>query len=405
MSSINTPATTTLKDSDTVKTSANISHVLDTRNPVATFEGGKLYMAGNLKVLELHGSYRSMGRQYGVLMKKDLSEIYDIISADFGKKPGVNYDGLLKVGRSIYKSCPQRYKEILSGIAETSGLGLDKELIIDSIEYSYLLSKDKCSAIAAWGNYASGGLLVFGRNYDYSPTLARYASVVVYNPDDGSIPVASVTFTGCIYVTTGMNEKGLFLELNTGGPSLILAYSNKVSAPVTLFSFMEDSQDLDQLDMRFHTSHPHCAYIINVADQKEACSYEWAPFDVRRRGPDRDGLLVATNHYLDPSWGIQMLGDTFLGGETIDLGNTKKRRENLLALGEKYKGKFTPETMMKIVSIPLEKGGAFIAQQDASRQMVATCYQIVAVPKDRKIWVRIPEHQDWVEIDLKPLFS
>jgi hypothetical protein len=377
---------------------------VDGRNPVAAFERGKLYMAGNLKVLQLHGSYREMGRQYGALMKDDLNEMYDIISADFGKKPGINYDGLLKVGRSIYQSCPQRYKEILGGIAETSGLGLDKELIIDSIEYSYLLSKEKCSGIAAWGNYTSGGPLVFGRNYDYA-TMEDYVSVVVYNPDDGSIPVASVSYTGCIYVTTGMNKKGLFLELNTGGPSLILAYSNKVSAPVTLFSFLEDSQDLDQLDMRFHTSYPHCAYIINVADQKGASSYEWAPFDVRHRGPDRDGLLVATNHYIDPSWGIQMLGDTLIGGETVDLANTKKRRENLLALGEKYKGKFTPETMMEVISIPLENGGAFITHQDASRQMVATSYQVVAVPKDLKIWVRIPGHQDWTEVDLKPLFS
>gem|GEM_PF-4856456 len=42
-------------------------------------------------------------------------------------------------------------------------------------------------SIAAWGNYTSGGPLVFGRNYDNGPKLAEFVSVVVYNPEDGSI--------------------------------------------------------------------------------------------------------------------------------------------------------------------------------------------------------------------------
>jgi hypothetical protein len=78
-------------------------------------------MAGNLKVVQLHGSYRDMGRQYGALMKNDLNEMYDNISADFGKKPGANYEGFLKVGREYYNSYPQRYREVLNGIGETSG--------------------------------------------------------------------------------------------------------------------------------------------------------------------------------------------------------------------------------------------------------------------------------------------
>ena len=31
----------------------------------STFEGGKLYSAGQIKVVELTGDYRQMGRQYG----------------------------------------------------------------------------------------------------------------------------------------------------------------------------------------------------------------------------------------------------------------------------------------------------------------------------------------------------
>jgi hypothetical protein len=35
----------------------------------AEFEGGKLYRAGKIGVVELTGSYRQMGRQYGTLLR------------------------------------------------------------------------------------------------------------------------------------------------------------------------------------------------------------------------------------------------------------------------------------------------------------------------------------------------
>jgi hypothetical protein len=54
--------------------------------------------------------------------------------------------------------------------------------------------------------------------------------------------------------------------------------------------------------------------------------------------------------------------------------------------------------MMEVMSIPLENGGAFRAPN-------VTSYQIVAVPKDLKVWIRVPEVQEWTEVDLKPLFT
>ncbi len=43
---------------------------------VSEFEGGKLYRAGQVRVLELTGSYRQMGRQYGDLAKDDLRAMH-----------------------------------------------------------------------------------------------------------------------------------------------------------------------------------------------------------------------------------------------------------------------------------------------------------------------------------------
>jgi len=58
---------------------------------------------------------------------------------------------------------------------------------------------------------------------------------------------------------------------------------------------------------------------------------DWATFDLKRAIPSRDGFLASTNHFVNPEWG--------LANPPGDPNNTTLRRNNLLVLGEKYKGK------------------------------------------------------------------
>jgi hypothetical protein len=53
---------------------------------------------------------------------------------------------------------------------------------------------------------------------------------------------------------------------------------------------------------------------------------------------------------VDPNWNIAQVDDR-MGAMTM------KRYQNLLALGEKYRGIFSPQTMMKVLDTPIEKGG------------------------------------------------
>lgn len=64
---------------------------------------------------------------------------------------------------------------------------------------------------------------------------------------------------------------------------------------------------------------------------------------------------------------------------------------------ELNKGRFTPATMMKVISTPLEKGGCFRTRY--------TCYEVVAVPELLQLWVRVPASGDWSQMDLAPLFK
>ena len=56
---------------------------------VQKFEGGVRYAVGSMNVVELHGTWRAMGRQYGALLAPELRHVYEaaIIGEVALKKP------------------------------------------------------------------------------------------------------------------------------------------------------------------------------------------------------------------------------------------------------------------------------------------------------------------------------
>lgn len=356
------------------------------------FEGGCLYSAGRIKVVELKGTYREMGRQYGALLKGDLGAIYNAIGKVFVEKHKVSPDLLAKVAGAIFDRYPQRYKEILYGMAETSGLERKKIILINAIEWFPKigrLSFGRCSGIAVWGPYTGRGPIVFGRNNDDDPLYFDFARMVVavFKPTDGSIPVALINYAGVIYNATGMNAYGLFSELNAG-PWLGFSLE-RVSIFTTLFSYLQKYHDLAEFDRAMRSTLVDISSIINVADPGRAYSYECSLWDTRRRDEDAEGIVVATNAFSLPGWNISLTDPKH------EPDKSQMRKSNLLALAAKYKGAIDPAVMMKMLDVPFDEGGA----------TTGTIYQVVASPAELKIWLKVPGLQDWVEIPLKELFA
>jgi hypothetical protein len=102
---------------------------------------------------------------------------------------------------------------------------------------------------------------------------------------------------------------------------------------------------------------------------------------------DSTGLLASTNHFVGSSWNLAQVDDR-VGGMTM------RRRNNLLSLGEKFKGGFNPDVMMKILDTTLEEGGATVE---------GTIYQIIAVPQRLEFWLKVRGIQDWTLIPLRSL--
>jgi len=361
---------------------------------VSAYQGAKLYKAGKFNVLVLKGNYRQMGRQYGRLMKKDLGDMYNLaIEGKFINDQHFTYEMLKRITADFYQNYPARIQAIVEGMAETSGLEKEKLVMLAQVVtlVGYTKTGIHCSAIAAWADYTAGGPLVFGRNFDYPlyfKEFARFMTVVVYNPDDGSVPVAQIGYAGQMDTLTAMNRAGIFTEINdgavSGGYDLM---NNKLAITIMPFTFLLDSSTIEQLDSAIRTTKADYAILYNVADKTAAYSYEWSVNDVHRRDGDDKGLLVATNHFVDPAWkSPEPEGDPY---------DTIARRKNLLALGRMYKGRFNAQAMMEILDIPYDKGGV-------TRDWAI--YQVVAMPQGLDFWLKAPGYQDWTHIELGKLF-
>jgi len=383
-----------------------------------TFEKGKLYENSKINVAVLEGNYYEMGRQYGELLKDEIREFYKTAIEGNIINNNLSIFERLKgfIGKMVWSGYPQRQKEIFRGMSQTSGLSVNQLVILDqNVAITHILmgmssasqTLDACSFIAAWADYTKDGKMVCGRNLDWLPALkdyARFLTVIVFNPTDGSNSVATIIYAGMVGIISGINDKGLFAETNDGTSTMgNVGYGNRSACSTEMLGFLLDADTMDCLDTMINSTRSNCPIIINAADSNVSYSYESAPHDTRRRGANPSGLLASTNQYLLPSWGTIAMPDSALSLE---------RYHNLMVLGNKYKGAIDVEVMKKIMDTSLfQDDGSLGEGVTASYRHIKgsfkypTVHQIIASPAEKKIWVKVPEYNDWTLVDLNVLFS
>ncbi len=363
----------------------NGAKILTVSDADRIFEKGFRADINGITVVSLYGTWREMGRQYGMLMKDRLDEVYFFVNTIIEYSVG-NAQKARSIVAAQTAQTPYRISEFFEGAAETSGLTVEQLQAVNAVER--IGGLPKCSAAFCWGEYTSGPLVI-GRNYDYSDAFALLkddVAVTIYHPADGSLATATIGYVGEIYAVNAINEKGIFLELNNGKPSANIKSPNaRITGTTALFSEMFEADELEDWDLFFNTTNCSSSYIINIADSTRARSYEWCPLDVKQGGQDLpDGLLVSTNYYVNSDWLFAVPSDA-ASWEGLT------RRKNLIALCEAEKGTIDEQAMMKIIETPLEAGGA---------QNELTVYQIVIVPETKMLWLRVIGGADWTPINL-----
>lgn len=351
---------------------------------VNTFEGGTLHQEGSIRIVDLRGKWYEMGRQYGHLTADNLRHVLNFLreKADTEEK-------MLKVrdiAEKLFSRYPEELRNFLRGTAETSGLTEAELRLVNAVEYAE--PAFMCSALAVWGDYAQDKL-VYGRNYDamsYLP-IKDDLIVTVYHPE-GMLSALTVGYAGEIYCVNGYNEKGLFLELNNGMPSAGFDIRYDLNASTTeLLMLLFRAKNMQDVDDFFHTTQSFSSIIIGVADKNEARSYEWCTAGMMRGdGQTPEGTMMQTNHYVNPDW-------PYAEPDNEKSWFTLTRRCNICKMAEENKGEIDVQKMCEIMQTPMEEGGPMFVP--------FTLYQLVVVPEEHKMLMRVTEGADWTEIELK----
>lgn len=365
--------------------------VLNLTKSTATFERGEKYQQGNAKVINLYGTWHKMGRQYGHLLKAELNDVYTTKIKAFMDKHPEQIAKIESIANNVYQRNPYKFRSIMQGMSETSGLTLQQIKMTNSVEHFSGITQ--CSGLAVWQDYSKDGL-VYGRNYDFFPSFKKLSSdviVAVFHPADGSLAAATIGYCGEIYAVNGLNEAGIFLELNNGSPSGIKRANERIHSTASLFNLLFDADSLQYTDAFFDTVQSNSAYLIGVANGQTARSYEWDVEGVKHgETTTPNGIMAMCNHYSCPAWNRSLPTNE-------KSWNSLSRRQNLLELATVSKGQIDVNNMQRIMSLPIEQGGPF------SNDL--TVYQMVVTPGNQQLWLRIVNGQDWIKLDLKKLLQ
>jgi hypothetical protein len=352
------------------------------------FNKDRLSSIGRVDAVELCGSYREMGWQYGHALKDKINAFYDLaVNRLFIKEFQMPYENIAGISHLVFRQFPHRFKDMVRGIGEGSGLGTEKASILQQMTVlSEFAERKGCSNMVVWGDHAKDRVLTWGRTFDmpkFYRMFAEYLTVITCRPGDSSISATAIVYAGQIDAYTVMNDRGIFISVDeaviSAGPDFA---HDRTPVSIIPLSVALDYSCIESATSALNTIRPGWPVIITAGDKDGAVSFEYSTVDCKRTEPFTPGVLVATNHFVNPAWGI--------GDPSTDKGYTITRRKNLLGAANKHRGVFDHTAMQTTLDTPVLDGGVFRPE---------TAYAVVAIPAEQKMHLKVHDHQDWVEID------
>lgn len=229
-------------------------------------------------VLKLHGSYYSMGLQYGVLMRDEIRSLYrensdrksDVIRAlPWYLRPFSGLFTAIVAGYSFFR-IPVKYRRELSALSRGSGVPF---IDMATTAFGGVVFDAACTSVLASGQHG----VIHAQNLDFEPAYLGEFPVVVEYDHPGKLKYMHLGIAGIPGIFHGMNEKGISVTINYGDGTYNI--SNKgLPMGYKLREILERAQTLDDVARILHEKGPdELGWIMTVASASENSG---AVFDV-----------------------------------------------------------------------------------------------------------------------------
>jgi isopenicillin-N N-acyltransferase-like protein len=275
------------------------------RRVLATEGKGRLELIDGTRVLFLAGSPEEIGRQHGVLLKKQIRGLVDYIL--YGVGVGSSFQKgkwfLREIEEAQRRLAPHMRPEYLKEMdALAFAAGLEKEEVRLA---NYFPELFHCSGFALFGDATSGGRMFHGRILDYlrGMGLEQNAVVMVIKPEKANAWV-NIGYAGFIGSVTAMNAKHIAIgEMGGRGEG---NWDGKPMAQLVR-EVMERANTIDEAVEIMRKGPRTCEYyyVISDAKSRRAVGIAATPtkFDVISAGeshpqlphPIKDAVLMSAD--------------------------------------------------------------------------------------------------------------
>jgi outer membrane lipoprotein-sorting protein len=262
------------------------------RRVVAREGNGRLEMIDGTRVLFLKGTPEEMGRQQGVLLKKEIRELVDHVLYGVGVgssfEKGRWFFGEIESAQGrLTPFMDERYLREMDAMASAAGLAREEVRLSNFFPELF-----HCSGFALFGRATEEGRLYHGRVLDYMRGfgLEQNAVVMVVQPDQGNAWV-NISYAGMIGTVTAMNEKQVAIgEMGGRGQG---RWDGKPMAEL-LREVMEKANTLDDAVAILRKGPRTCEYyyVVSDAKTKQAVGIAATPDKFETIGPGQGHPLL-----------------------------------------------------------------------------------------------------------------
>jgi len=236
------------------------------RRLLATEGQGRLEMIDHTRVLFLKGTPEEMGRQHGILLRKQVQRLVDRVLYGVGVgssfQKGRWFFGEIEAAQArLAPFMDPRYLREMDALAAAAGLSREEVRLAN-----YFPELFHCSGFALAGDATQDGRLYHGRILDYlrGMGLEQNAVVMILQPDQGHAWL-NVGYAGFIGSVTAMNEKKIAIgEMGGRGEG---NWDGKPMAQLVR-EVMEKSSTLDEAVEIMRKGPRTCEYYYVISDGK-----------------------------------------------------------------------------------------------------------------------------------------
>lgn len=245
---------------------------------------------GGVPILYLEGTPEEMGEQHGVLLRGEIRALLDwYVTAFVGERDLAEAKRKALAMFSPHMSDAERREA--EALAHAAGLPVDDVLFGQCFTDVYRLFA--CSTVAAPS--PEGPLLARNLDFPSMGRLGRYSIVTVARPD-GRRPFVSVGWPGLIGVLSGQSEAlalAVMVVHNADGARAGVPFQ------LAFRRVLEEADDVAHAERLLRDLPLTVTNNLMVVDRAGgARALELHPDGIVARGPDRDGRVVSTNHFV-----------------------------------------------------------------------------------------------------------